>query len=144
MYLMHPDGTGEKQLLAASNPVAEIGGLIGMHGRFSRDSRKVLFSRVVLDNDARPVAFKSADLLLVDVDGAPPKRFLERVGADFPTSACWSPDGKEIAVLVIDQLALPPDRGPESRIEIVDLDGNVLEKIALPGKAFARDLLEWR
>jgi len=147
IYLTHPDGTGERLLLAASDPVPQIGGTIGLSGRFSRDGRKVLFTHGIQEKVGRPAAFTSTALLLLDVDGGPPRRFFERANDGLTTSASWSPDGKELAVHVLGNDPGQPAERATSRIEVLDIEGRVLKKIPLPDPGsvmIARNILDWR
>ncbi len=140
LLLMDPDGTGTRTLLAATRPVPDLGGEI-MRGRFSPDGRKVLCVHFHRVDQARTI--KDTALLALDVDGGAPRRFFERE-ADGPQarSACWSPDGRAIAVHVIERL--PDDSGYNTRIEIVDLDGNVLKTIRQPESSINRVVFDWR
>jgi Tol biopolymer transport system component len=143
LYLMRPDGTGERLLLATTNPLPDPGGILSPSGFFSPDGRKILFGRGVRDGE--PPKLRSTSLLVLDVDGGAPRRLFEReVGDHFAVTPCWSPDGKAIAVLVVDERSEEPGGPGKDHIEIVSLDEKALKTIPLPEPALNRGLIDWR
>jgi Tol biopolymer transport system component len=87
VYLMHPDGTGERRLLDGGE--ARV-----VHG-FSRDGRDLLFTTYDVE-EAGPLKF--ARLELIGLDGKDRRTFLESRGHEHPVQAAWSPDGKQLVV----------------------------------------------
>jgi Tol biopolymer transport system component len=119
LYLMHPDGTKERQLTEGGNP---------FYARFSPDGKRLLYS------DGPPQERRG--IWLVDLDGTNRHRI-------FPTgkttaSACWSPDGRQIAVAI--RGSAPEEHG---RLEIVNLDGTHRTLLTLPSREIA-DMPDWR
>jgi Tol biopolymer transport system component len=115
LYVMHPDGTGEKRL-------TEGAGTNG-NARFSPDGKRIVY----LHQRGRD------SLWVVHTDGSNAKQILrvENDGSNDPHSACWSPDGKWLAVHIMAREARTengrtvwrlPDT-PNERIEIVTPDG---------------------
>lgn len=88
VYIMHPDGTGERRLLDA--------GTIRMSLCFSPDSRQVLYTNVT--PDLRALLAGPLHLETIDLDGQAPRTILGPAGREQPSHAVWSPDGKELAV----------------------------------------------
>lgn len=88
LYVMRPDGTDQRRITDGGNP---------FYARFSPDGRRVVF----FDNGRD----ERSGIWVVDVDGknnrlvlpvtTEPKANAPRIG-----SACWSPDGQRIAVLL--------------------------------------------
>ncbi len=148
IYLVHSDGTGERQILAASHPVPEYGGVLKAWAHFSPDSRKVLFGHAILDEDVRPpkIGIESTSLLELDVESGRMRRFLERKGGDYFNTSCWSPDGKSIAVLVVEGNPADVREASKSKthVEIVDADGHALGTVPLPGVGGLRTIIDWR
>jgi TolB protein len=119
LYLTRPDGTGQRQITEGGNP---------FYARFSPDGQHLLYS------DGAAEARRG--IWVVGFDGKDRRRI-------FPTgkedgSACWSPDGKRIAVAL-------NGSGPEehARIEIVDLDGKHHTLLTMPSQRMA-DMPEWK
>jgi Tol biopolymer transport system component len=86
LYVMHPDGTGERRLTE--------GGL-NCYPQFSPDGKRIVYKR-----STSPVG----SLWVVDVDGSNRKQVMieNADGSDAPDHASWSPDGKWLAVMVFD------------------------------------------
>ena len=121
LYVMRPDGSDPRQITEGGNP---------FYVRFSSDGKRLLYS----DGPARLP--ERQGVWVVDRDGQNRRRV-------FPTgkgtaSACWSPDGRRIAVAVSG--ASPEEHG---RLEVVDLDGTHRTLLTLPGQEIA-DMPEWR
>jgi RNA polymerase sigma factor (sigma-70 family) len=119
LYIMHPDGTDARQITEGGNP---------FYVRFSPDGRRLLYS----DGAGKD----RWGVWVVGFDGKDRRRI-------FPTarttaSACWSPDGQQIAVAI--QGATPEERG---RLEIVNLDGTHRTLLTMPGQDIA-DMPDWR
>ena len=143
VYLMHADGTGQRVLLAASNPVPGLGGHL-LRGRFSPDSRHVFFVHHVEEEFVDPPPIKTSAVLVLDVDEGRPRRILERTKGDHIQSALCSPDGKAIAVLVIDGPNKTIRDATMTHLEIVDIDGRLLQTIRSPTLSTVHNMIDWR
>ena len=139
VHVMHPYGGSERLLLAAAAPVPGYGGYISS-ARFSPDSHRVLFARKTPDDPVRFRRVKSAGLMTLDIDGGEPRRFFVVEGGGYPHTACWSPDGRAIAVVVVDRVN-PPEVA--THLALIDLDGRVLKTLPLPGPRI-NHVLDWR
>jgi dipeptidyl aminopeptidase/acylaminoacyl peptidase len=116
LYVMHPDGTEEKRLTE--------GGGLNANARFSPDGKRIVYLHQERGRDG---------LWVVDTDGSNVKRVLqvENDGSNDPHSACFSPDGKWLAVHVMAREARTENgrtvwgrpSKPDERIEIVTPDG---------------------
>ena len=89
LYVMRPDGTDRRRITDGGNP---------FYARFSPDGRRVVYS----DNGRD----EQSGIWVVDVDGKngrlvlPVENPVPKVMALTLGSACWSPDGQRIAVLL--------------------------------------------
>ncbi len=119
LYVMHPDGTDQRQVTEGGNP---------FYTRFSPDGRRLLYS----DGPQKD----RLGIWVVGVDGKNRRRILP--AGKGKTSACWSPDGRRIAVAISG--TTPDEHG---RLEIVELDGAHRTLLTLPGQEIA-DMPDWR
>jgi sugar lactone lactonase YvrE len=119
LYVMHLDGTNQRQITEGGNP---------FYARFAPDGRRLLYS----DGPAQ----ERRGIWVVDFDGKNRRRILPTTKAT--ASACWSPDGRRLAVAI-------SGSGPDehARLEIVDLDGSHRTLLTLPGREIA-DMPDWR
>jgi RNA polymerase sigma factor (sigma-70 family) len=81
LYVMHPDGTEQQRLTQ--------GGL-NCYPRFSPDSKKIVY--------LRQTAKEGNSVWVVDIDGKNARELLKEENLVSPDFACWSPDGKRLAV----------------------------------------------
>jgi Tol biopolymer transport system component len=138
LSLVRPDGSEERRLLASSD--VEAGWRLGgSTPRFSPDGRNVLACQhvfgppAVVDGVPRGLgSFARAALLMVDVDGGRSRRLFEHGEEGLFIDACWSPDGKTVAVVDSVQDDEAPDSKRHWQIELADTQGNTLRKIRLP------------
>ncbi|WP_206107904.1 sigma-70 family RNA polymerase sigma factor [Paludisphaera rhizosphaerae] len=117
LYVMNLDGSNPRQITEGGNPFS---------ARFSPDGRRILYTD-------GPKADRRG-IWVVDLDGSNRRRVFDEDG-----SACWSPDGKRIAVAV-------RGRKPEehARLEVVDLEtGSRRTVLTMPGQEIA-DMPDWR
>ncbi len=118
LYVMRPDGTAQRQITEGGNP---------FYARFSPDGRRVLYT-----DNARG---DQSGIWIVDADGKNARRLLP-VDRNMTSSACWSPDGKRIAVTLSLRIpSFPPGRDPRPlQVVVVDIDGGGQSKIGLTGR----------
>ena len=114
IYLMQPDGQKQRRLTKDG---------VNLQPRFSPDGKKILYSYL------RPDKVEGG-WWIMDVDGQNPREVYRHEGLPSSDSACWSPDGKRLAVVLfdwsLDEKGRPTRRADESanfRIEIMDADG---------------------
>jgi RNA polymerase sigma factor (sigma-70 family) len=121
LYVMRLDGSDVRQVTEGGNP---------FYARFSPDGRHLLYSDGTLKLKDRQ------GIWVVDFDGKNRRRILPT--GNGTASACWSPDGKRIAVAI--EGSEPKEHG---RLEIVNLDGTHRTLLTMPGKDIA-DMPDWR
>jgi Tol biopolymer transport system component len=127
LYVMQPDGTEQRRITDGGNP---------FYARFSPDGRQVIYSDNARGNQS--------GIWIVAVDGTNAHRVLP-VDRNKVSSACWSPDGKRIAVT---QGAMNPRPQPGGdpqfvHVVVVDLDTGKQSKIVLPNLG-QTDMPDWR
>jgi RNA polymerase sigma factor (sigma-70 family) len=119
LYVMHPDGTDERRLTK--------GGL-NCYPRFSPDSRKIVY--------IRQTAKEGNSVWVVNVDGTDNHEVLKEESLVSPNFACWSPDGKRLAVIRFkwEQGADGVRRGitdADFHLEIMDANGQNRRRLEL-------------
>jgi Tol biopolymer transport system component len=118
LYVMHPDGTEERRLTKDG---------LNCYPRFSPDSRKIVF--------IHQTAKEGNSLWMVDVDGKNARAILKEENLVAPDFACWSPDGKRLAVIGFQEEQGDGGRtrraGAECHLEIMDLDGQNRRRVTL-------------
>ncbi|HWE40385.1 MAG TPA: hypothetical protein VG406_27785 [Isosphaeraceae bacterium] len=130
--LIHPDGTNRRLLISPERAT-------GYH-RFAPDGRSVLFTSYVWV--PRVGAGAPFRIERIGVVGQGRKTILEQDGREGPYQAVWSPDGKELAVLYLNN---GRDEGEDiaTRLVIVDADGRRSRRLdTLGGGNFILD--DWR
>jgi Tol biopolymer transport system component/beta-lactamase regulating signal transducer with metallopeptidase domain len=136
LYLMKTDGTQQRRLTK--------GGL-NVYARFSPDGKKILF--------LRQTAKEGNSIWTMDVDGKNAKEIVEEVGLAFPHGAFWSPDGKQIAVILFNwelddngKKVLRNGDAADFRIELMNADGTNRRRLELQGAKFdfIESLGDWR
>lgn len=119
LYVMRPDGAGQRQITEGGNPY---------YARFSPDGRRIVYTDGTTD--------ERRGIWVVGIDGKDRRRvFATEVTKQSTWSACWSPDGKRIAVLLWE--------GGEGRVVVMDADGGHQIEHPLPGGAQS-DMPDWR
>jgi Tol biopolymer transport system component len=124
LYVMHPDGTGERQVTEGGNP---------FYTRFAPDSRRLLYS------DGTTEERRGAWLVGIDGKG---RRRIFPTGTD-QASACWSRDGTRIAIGIRSFEPVPGDFRGTARLEVMDLDGEHRTSFSLPSGSNP-DMPDWR
>jgi Tol biopolymer transport system component len=132
LYVMKPDGQEVRRITTEGNP---------FYARFSPDGRRVLYT-----DGARPV---KSGIWVVDANGGN-RRLIYPLDSTTKASACWSLDGKRIAVslvelpIVLPLVNLPLARNrPPVRIVVMDLDGGPPTEIVIPDGGHT-DMPDWR
>ena len=124
LYVMHPDGTGERRLTEGKG--------LNCYPRFRPDGKQIVYNH-------QEKAINS--LWVVDIDGTNRKQLLAEDGAKArPDGACWSPDGKWLAVRKCDwqvdengKKHLGDSRKANFRIAIHSADGKERCELAIQG-----------
>jgi hypothetical protein len=89
----------------------------------------------------------------MDVDGKNAREIVKEVGLASPAGACWSPDGKQLAVRLfdweVDEKGEKFIANPETdnwRIETMDADGTNRRELKLAGAkvVFFGSSIDWR
>jgi len=133
LYVMRVDGTGLRQLTAP-------GYNYSWYPRFSPDGKWVLHKH--LDKGRLSIR-------VIDFNATTVREVLGQVGRAAPETACWSPDGRYIAVLVFNfenDLASMGDVADQDwRIVIVDVAAKSRHELRLTdATAVTIDGLDWR
>src|SRR5439155_25932748 len=121
-------------------------GGLNVFARFSRDGKKIVF--------LRPTAKAGNSAWTMDLDGKNAKEIVKEVDLGSPDGAYWSPDGKQLAVILfnweLDENGKRVRRaGSETanpRIEIMNVDGTNRRQLKLQGATFVfiGSLGDWR
>jgi beta-lactamase regulating signal transducer with metallopeptidase domain len=136
LYLMKTDGGQQRRLTQ--------GGL-NVFARFSPDGKKILY--------LRQTAKAGNSIWTMDLDGKNARELVKEVDLASPDGAYWSPDGKQIAVILFNwergEDGKRVIRNPENanfRIEIMDADGTNRRPLQLQGATFVfiGSLGDWR
>src|SRR5262249_13424128 len=113
--------------------------------RFSPDGKKILYSYIRQDK-------VEGGWWIMDADGANPREVYRREGETSSDTACWSPDGKRLALILFDWIidekgnrTLRPDENSNFRIAILDADGKNRSEVSLENlKPLFLNDPEWR
>jgi hypothetical protein len=132
LYLMKTDGAQERRLTR--------GGL-NCGARFSPDGKKIVF--------IHQTAKAGNSLWTMDVDGKNAREILAEINLAFPHGACWSPDGKQLAVVMLNWEQVVNGRRvgiANPRIEVMNADGSDRRQLKLQGPSFTYigSLGDWR
>ncbi len=120
LYVMKPDGTGEKRITQGKG--------LNVYARFSPDSRKIVYTHQEKGVNS---------LWVVNVDGTGAKQILREEGLAGIEAACWSPDGKHLAVSRFDwemedgKKIRRAGTDHNDRLEIMDADGKNSRELKL-------------
>lgn len=136
LYLMKTDGAEERRLTHDG---------LNVYSRISPDGKKVLY--------VHQTRAEGNSIWTVDVDGENATEIVKEVGLSRPGGAFWSPDGKQIAVILSDweldengQKVTRLSDANRFRIEIMDADGTNRRELTLKGANFffINSLGDWR
>jgi beta-lactamase regulating signal transducer with metallopeptidase domain len=137
LYLMKTDGTQQRRLTK--------GGL-NVYARFSPDGNKVLF--------LRQTAKAGNSIWTMDVDGKNAKEIVKEVDLASPDGAFWSPDGKQLAVILFNwelddngkKVVRAGSDASDYRIDLMNADGTNRRPLKLQGARFVfiGSLGDWR
>jgi Tol biopolymer transport system component len=123
LYVMKTDGSQQRRLTE--------GGL-NCNARFSPDGRQILY--------VHQTAREGNSLWAVDADGKNARQILKTAGVVVLHSAFWSPDGKQIAVVLLDwnkgMVLMRDAEQANFRIEIMDVDGKNRRQLKLADAKF--------
>jgi Tol biopolymer transport system component/beta-lactamase regulating signal transducer with metallopeptidase domain len=127
LYVMKTDGTEQRRLTQ--------GGL-NVYARFSPDSKKILY--------LRQTGKAGNSIWTMDVDGKNAKELLKEEGLVSPDGAYWSPDGKQIAVILLNweqdekgkKFMRAGSDVTNPRLVIMDADGTNRRDLPLVGGTF--------
>jgi RNA polymerase sigma factor (sigma-70 family) len=115
VYLMQPDGQNQRRLTKDG---------VNLDPRFSPDGKRILYNYVHPERD-------EGGWWIMDADGKNAREVFRREGLTSSDGACWSPDGKHLAVVLFDwsvdengqKVLRRADEDANYRIEITDADG---------------------
>jgi Tol biopolymer transport system component len=131
LYVMHPDGTGQRRITEGNG--------LNCYPRFRPDGKQIVYNH-------QGGGFDS--LWVVDIDGGNRRKILssDDNGHNAPSGAHWSPDGKWLAVSLFDWQIVEADPAnpgkkrrrmgglpPNARIEIIAADGTHERQLKLEG-----------
>jgi Tol biopolymer transport system component len=118
---------------------------LNVYARFSPDGKKVLF--------LRQTAKAGNSIWTMDLDGKNAKEIVKEVGLASPHGAFWSPDGKQLAVVLFNwelgddgKRVLRGGSDADYRIELMNADGTDRRPLKLQGAKFVfiGSLGDWR
>jgi RNA polymerase sigma factor (sigma-70 family) len=127
LYVMRPDGNEQRRITDGGNP---------FYARFSPDGRRVLYS----DNGRGD---QQSGIWVVDVDGKNSRLVFPAGGRKTTDSACWSPDGKRIAIILAAMNGMTMRPPAPAQVVVMDLDGGHRSEIFIP-EAGSPDMPDWR
>jgi RNA polymerase sigma factor (sigma-70 family) len=127
LYLMKTDATQERRLTKDG---------LNVYARFSPDGKRILYTH--------QTAKAGNSIWIVDVDGKNARELVKEVDLASPESAYWSPDGKQIAVIMFNwqldengrKVNRPDSDAADFRIELMDTDGTNRRRMTLEGARF--------
>jgi beta-lactamase regulating signal transducer with metallopeptidase domain/Tol biopolymer transport system component len=137
LYVMKTDGTQQRRLTKSG---------LNVYARFSPDGKKILFTR--------QTAKEGNSIWTMDTDGKNAREIVKEENLASPDGAFWSPDGKQIAVIMfnweLDGNGRPIHRAgsdvADYRILIMDADGTNRRRLQLREATFKfiSSLGDWR
>ena len=127
LYVMRPDGTDQRRITDGGNP---------FYARFSPDGRRVLYTDGVRG--------KESGIRVVDVNGRNDRLLFPVDCNTTKPSACWSPDGKRVAIILADMLtSLRQVPTAPVQVVVMDLDGGHRLEVFIP-EGGRTDMPDWR
>jgi RNA polymerase sigma factor (sigma-70 family) len=135
LYVMRPDGTDQRRLTKDG---------LNCYPRFSPDGRKLVY--------CHQTAKEGNSIWVVDIDGKNARAIIKEEELVSPNCACWSPDGKRLAVVrftwQLDEKGRRVGREPadaDYHIEIMDAKGQHRHRLELAdAKAMWLGHADWR
>lgn len=114
VYVMHPDGTEQRRV------TQDMSGNLYPH--FSSDGKQIAYVRETRTEHG---------MWVVNVDGSNARQILgkEELGEDFVGGLCWSPDGRSLALKVVENINDRDNRN--ARLEIVAVSGGAPRALQL-------------
>jgi len=136
LHVMRPDGTGQRQLTGP-------GYHYNWYPRFSPDGRWILHKHMEPENKGR------LSIRMIDFQATTTREVFGQVGRAAPETACWSPDGRYVAVIVFNYSEDLKSRGSlqeaDYRIVIVDVTGRLCGELRLASaEGVGLSMLDWR
>ncbi len=123
LYVMKPDGSEQRQVTKGGNP---------FYARFAPDGKRLLYSDGTTE--------ERRGVWVVGLDGQGRRKVFAFSGGRQTVSACWSPDGKRIAILDIGTPKSGPSKG---RLVIREADGEGQVEFPLDDPKVS-DMPDWR
>jgi RNA polymerase sigma factor (sigma-70 family) len=122
LYVMRPDGTSERRLTKDG---------LNCYARFSPDGQRLVYLHQIKGLNS---------LHVIDTDGTNDREIVTEKKGVAPEAACWSSDGKRLAVLIIDR-PQPPGvtdwlgnaKPTTFHLELMDADGGNRQLLNLVG-----------
>jgi hypothetical protein len=116
LYVMHPDGTGERRLTE---------GALNCYPKFNPDGNRIVYYR----------SGNRSSLWVVDTEGSNRQQIVieNADGTDTPNDASWSPDGQWLAVKLFDWQTGIGDNGKEERFVTAGEGNNRIAIVAPDG-----------
>jgi RNA polymerase sigma factor (sigma-70 family) len=122
LYLMRPDGSGERRLTKDG---------LNCYARISPDGKRLVYLHQIKGVNS---------LHVMDIDGENDHEILTDSKGVGPEGACWSPDGKRLAVLILTN-PQPPGvtdwlgnaKATTFHLELMDADGTNRQPLRLRG-----------
>ena len=114
LYIMQPDGEKQRRLTKTGPNVRP------RFPRFSPDAGSIVYARREQGRHS---------IHVINADGTGDRMVLREKGTMKPLMACWSPDGRHLAIIRCDQ-GETPEQGDFS-VLVTDLDGTVVNQLPL-------------
>lgn len=118
LRILHADGSGDRALLADWDASVQI----QEHGCFSPDARQLLIS-----GGGNDTGNSAKDVFVADIDAefraASLRKIVPGTSVMLGEEPCFSPDGKRICFVTIDETLWVADVDGQNRVQVVQVDG---------------------